>query len=134
MLVAKMELGLLLQFYMWEPSPECMVRSLALVAIALDWSLPVRQRAHMFLEVFGNIKVRDKTARYLETVRNAIISLVCDKEGRLSDAVDPSALTYRDIDDIHDCAKRLAYGVDFDGEGGLVFWHSAVLPAAPHQS
>ncbi|KAA0155403.1 hypothetical protein FNF29_01778 [Cafeteria roenbergensis] len=104
------------EVFMWEPSAEAMVRSLALVGIALDFSMPVRQRAHMFLEVFGNVKVRDKTAKYLDALGKSIEELVCDKTGRLTAAVDPSQLSYRDVDGVAEAARMLSYRVPFDME------------------
>ncbi len=70
----------------------------------------------MFLEVFGNVKVRDKTAKYLDALGKSIEELVCDKTGRLTAAVDPSQLSYRDVDSVAEAARMLSYRVPFDSE------------------
>lgn len=46
------------QLYVWESQPEVLARHLLLLQVAQDWELPVRQRANLLLEVFGNCLVQ----------------------------------------------------------------------------
>ena len=51
--------------YVWEDCPEGLARHLLLTAVALDASLPPRQRAETLLELHGNALLRETTASYL---------------------------------------------------------------------
>jgi hypothetical protein len=51
--------------YVYEDQPELLARHMLLVSVLLDDALPVRARMEMFLEVHGNILLRDKTASYI---------------------------------------------------------------------
>lgn len=48
----------LLQLYLWERQPEVLARHVLLLRVALDCELPLRQRANVFLEIFGNTLVQ----------------------------------------------------------------------------
>ncbi len=48
----------LLQLYVHESQPEALARLLLLIAVAADVSVPLRHRAAMWLELFGNTKVQ----------------------------------------------------------------------------
>jgi dynein assembly factor 3, axonemal len=105
-----------LQLFLWEPTVEALARTLVLVAIALDFSLPLRQRAHTFLEVFGNVMLQERTARYLDSVVADVIELVCDKAGRLAHCIDPRLINYKDVDMLEEALKRFRFGSEFPSE------------------
>jgi len=65
-----------LHFYIHERSPEAIARHLLLLAVATDWQLPVRQRALMFLDIYGNALVQAKTSKYISQKRFSLIELV----------------------------------------------------------
>lgn len=46
------------QLYIWERQIEVLARHLLLLQVAQDWELPIRQRANVFLEIFGNCLVQ----------------------------------------------------------------------------
>jgi dynein assembly factor 3 len=71
-----------LHFTISERSPEAIARHLLLLSVALDWSLPVRQRATLWLEVFGNALLQQRSARYVAQRRLALIEMLCG-EGRV---------------------------------------------------
>ena len=52
-----------LHFYLLESDAAVVARELLLLEILNDFEVPIRQRANIFLEVFGNIKVQDRTSR-----------------------------------------------------------------------
>ena len=70
----------------------------------------------MFLEIFGNCKVQDRTARYIEQLGHELRSLVAHGTGRLEDMVDLSLLRYRERDDLETAFKNYGRGVPFDVE------------------
>jgi dynein assembly factor 3 len=100
-------------FYILESNCELLAREILLFEIILDFEIPIRQRANLFLEVFGNIKVQERTARYLEIAGNNLRSLVATGIGSLG-VVDISHLRYRDKDRLEDCFKSYSRLVPFD--------------------
>lgn len=46
------------QLYVWESQMEVVARHLLLLQVAQDWELPIRQKANVFLEIFGNCLVQ----------------------------------------------------------------------------
>jgi dynein assembly factor 3 len=54
-----------LQLHVYEEHPEALARHILLLYMLLDSSLPTRDRAEMFLEIFGNTMLREKTFTYL---------------------------------------------------------------------
>lgn len=49
----------------WEDNVEALARHMLLTSILLDDRLPVRDRIEMFLEVHGNVFLKQKTAIYV---------------------------------------------------------------------
>lgn len=113
-----------------------LARHLLLLAIATDWELPVRQRAAVWLEVFGNalLQVRfssslavrtvsylsasqARTAAYVASKRGGLIDLVCNGRGPqpLASVLDTSLLKVRD-----GCTPH-----------PMLLWASAPLPPLP---
>ena len=54
-----------MHLYVYEDQPELLARHMLLVSILLDEALPVRQRMETFLEVHGNILLRENTSSYV---------------------------------------------------------------------
>lgn len=54
-----------LHLYIYEAEPEVLARHMLLLAVLFDGRLTVRQRAEMFLELHGNVMLRQTTADYL---------------------------------------------------------------------
>ena len=55
-----------IHFYLMETPVEVIGRELMLLEILFDFEVPIRQRAGVFLEVYGNALVQERTSRYLE--------------------------------------------------------------------
>lgn len=53
---------------------EVAARHLLLLQVAQDWELPMRQKANVFLEIFGNCLVQ---VRVLATGRSLTDNIVC---------------------------------------------------------
>ena len=58
------------------------------------------ERAELFLECYGNLMIRQKTANWLQTVSSDLIRVVTDGKGLLGSLVDVSQLKFRERDDI----------------------------------
>jgi hypothetical protein len=93
-------------------------RHLLLLAIACDWELPVRQRAAVWLEVYGNSSVQSRTARYVSQKRLALIDLLCNQAGPppLGSLVDFESLRFKARDELEYIFKSWADDVPFDVE------------------
>lgn len=110
-----------MNFYIFEPALEILCRELALLHIIADIDIPIRQRANIFLEVFGNCKVQERTARYIELIGIQLRKLISSQEGLLSTLVDLSLLKYREKDGLEDVFKTYARSYAFDM--GTLFDH-----------
>lgn len=137
-------------FYLLETPIEVLARDLILLELFCDFELPVRQRATVFLEVFGNLKVQRRTNAYLEILSQRLRLLMAKGEGMLADIVDLSHLGYRerdyleaalknydrtvamDMDSWFDHRKRGLYEERYDNRKALFDWdyHSGVKTRA----
>ena len=106
-----------LHFYLLEQPIENIARQLLMLEIINDYEVPIRQRCNIFLEVLGNIRVQERTAKYIEQLGYQLRSLIGDGSGRLEDLVDLSLLKYKDRDQLEDCFKSYSRGsADFNME------------------
>lgn len=103
-----------IHFYLLESPIEVLARNIMLLEVVNDYEVPIRQRASVFLEIFGNCKVQDRTSRYIEQLGHQLRSLVTDGVGRLEDVIDLSLLRYRERDDLETTFKNYSRGVPFD--------------------
>ena len=87
-----------LHFYLLDNPTEVLARHLLLLHSLTDWEIPIRQRAILFLEIYGNALVQDRTARYISKASLDLIRLASDQPSSLSDLVDLSHLKFRDRD------------------------------------
>ena len=69
------------QFYVYEREPEVLAAHVLLLAVALDGALPLRQRAQVWLELFGNALVQARTAAYVAALRGALLHAVDTGDG-----------------------------------------------------
>lgn len=61
-----------LQLFVYEAEPESLARHMLLLALLFDASFTQRERAEMFLELHGNVLLRQRTAEWLgESVTHA---------------------------------------------------------------
>ena len=105
-----------IHFYLLENPIEVLSRDLLLLEVLNDFEVPIRQRASIFLEIFGNAKVQDRTCRYIEQLGHQLRSLVADGTGRLEGLVDLSLLKYRERDELETSFKSFSRTCVFDME------------------
>eukprot|EP00750_Incisomonas_marina_P005467 INCI13960.1.p1 GENE.INCI13960.1~~INCI13960.1.p1 ORF type:complete len:613 (+),score=106.78 INCI13960.1:216-1841(+) len=87
-----------LHFYVWEETAELLARHLLLLQVFQEWKIPIRQRCNLWLEIFGNVLVQERTMHYIDAKGRQLVKLVCDQAGPLAGIVDTSLLKYRVID------------------------------------
>ncbi|CAN0054281.1 unnamed protein product [Scytosiphon promiscuus] len=125
--------------YVWESQIAVLARHLLLLRVAQDWELPIRQRANVFLEIFGNCSVQDRTSRYIARLGKDLGDLLFSSEAT-ADIVDLSLLKFKERDQLEDIFKswccnvpcnimalrdahlRAFFGVRYDHRKNLVDW------------
>lgn len=65
--------------YVYEDNPEALARHILLLGILLDSSLLPTDRVSMFLEVFGNLFIRDETSKYLQRRSKQLENVISSK-------------------------------------------------------
>lgn len=103
-----------IHFYLLEHPIEMLGRDLLTLEIIFDFEVPIRQRAAVFLEVFGNCFVQERTARYIERLGHEMRDLINDQSGRLEDIVDLNLLKYSQRDQLETVFRSYARVNDFD--------------------
>ncbi|KAJ1628509.1 hypothetical protein T492DRAFT_1017924 [Pavlovales sp. CCMP2436] len=105
-----------LTFHVYEEQPECLARHLLLLSIALDFELPRRERAEIFLEVMGNTMVRERSGQYLAARAKELLRLLGREEGPFAAHIDLSSLKMKERDALEDVLATWAEGVQFEVE------------------
>jgi len=92
-----------IHFYVFERQPEVIARLILLLHIFLD-ELPIRQRASLFLEVYGNSLLQERTEVYVEKAGKLLQQLVIGNEydGHLGKMVDFSFLKQKEVDALYE--------------------------------
>ncbi|KAL1522898.1 hypothetical protein AB1Y20_000640 [Prymnesium parvum] len=98
----------------FEKEPETLARHALLLAVALDFELPRRERAELLLELWANSLLREKTASYLATKARQLSRAVSEEEGLLAPLIDVSALKMKDRDRLEEIFRSWAEDVEFD--------------------
>ena len=103
-----------MEFCVYEREPENLARHLLLLAIALDFELPRRERAELLLEVWANTLLREKTAAYIAARAAALTRAIAHDEGPLAPLIDTSSLKSRDLDALEAVLRTWGESVEFD--------------------
>ncbi|CAM9199040.1 unnamed protein product, partial [Hapterophycus canaliculatus] len=93
-----------IHLYVLEGQIEVLARHLLLLRVAQDWELPVRQRANVFLEIFGNCTIQDRTSRYVARLGKDLVDMLFSSAGT-ADVVDLSLLKCRERDQLEKVFK-----------------------------
>ncbi|KAL4108763.1 hypothetical protein PRIC1_000472 [Phytophthora ramorum] len=100
--------------YLFEKATETLARDLLLLQVALDTNLPLRQRCNSFLEIFGNVRVQERTSAYIEDQSKLLMDFIYNERGPLGGLVDISHLKMRSHDDLIDTFRSWFQNVKFD--------------------
>jgi dynein assembly factor 3 len=104
-----------IHFYLLEFPIEVLSRDIALLDIFTDFEIPIRQRANLFLEVYGNSQVQDRTSRYLDRLGERLCAMIasgCSTYGLF----DFSMLKYRERDELEAVLRSYSRSTIFDVE------------------
>jgi hypothetical protein len=102
-----------LNFYIVEHPVEILARNLLMLEVIMDFEVPIRQRANIFLEIYGNVRVQERTARYIEQLGQNLRALVADGTSTLG-LVSLEHLKYRERDVLESVFKSYLRKGDFD--------------------
>ena len=105
-----------IRFYVLEPQVEILARAMVLLYIFFEKEIPIRHRAALFLEVFGNTLIQEKTESTLQEIGKKLIEVVYGDKcgGSLGDILDLTSLKHRDRDLLVDTFRSLGKDVTFD--------------------
>lgn len=78
-----------------------------------DWELPIRQRSIIFLEIFGNCLVQERTSRYISRLGIELIDLIANHRGTLEGLVNLSGLKYRERDILEQIFTKYSTRVEY---------------------
>eukprot|EP00967_Tisochrysis_lutea_P148452 scaffold283696_cov28-Tisochrysis_lutea.AAC.1 len=98
----------------YEDRPEGLARQLLLLSIALDFELPRRERAEIYLEVLCNTLVREKTSAYIAARAASLRRMLSHEEGPLTKFIDMSMLKMKDRDAVEEVLQLYSEEVEFD--------------------
>lgn len=129
-----------LEIYLWDTPMEVLARHLLLLAVAHDYEVPLRRRASLLLEIYGNALVQERTSKYIARIGKELIELLRAGTGPMSDFVDFSLLKYKerdaldavfrswavespcDIRTLRDQRLRHFFGLQYDARKTVVDW------------
>eukprot|EP00741_Cyanophora_paradoxa_P005585 tig00000912_g5414.t1 len=103
-----------LNFYVYETTYESLARYLILLEVALDTSVPIRERVDIFLEIYGNTQLREKTSAAVTEYSMRLVRLLAHREGRLANIIDFSLLKSKDVDELEAVVRSWGDSVPFD--------------------
>ena len=106
-----------LHFYLMESPIEVLARNLFLLEVLYDYEVPIRQRANVFLEIYGNCRVQGRTSRYIEQLGYQLRELVACSSGKLEGYMNFSLMRYRDKDELETALRNYSSAVEFDIDG-----------------
>ena len=75
----------IINFYILESETEVLARHILLLHIFFDSDIPIRQRAALYLEIFGNALVQKRTERYIADAGSLLRGLIYDDKMYSSD-------------------------------------------------
>ncbi|KAI9349625.1 hypothetical protein BDR26DRAFT_852486 [Obelidium mucronatum] len=133
-----------LNFYVHEDQAPILARTILLLSIFLDQETDVSdmEQTQLFLEVFGNIYLREKSYQTVKQLATKLLILLGDSEGSLAPLFNFSHLRFKDRDDLEvvfkfwrddvkkvyeidklwDTRLRKMYGVRYDVRENIVDW------------
>jgi dynein assembly factor 3 len=101
-----------IHFYLLENPLEILSRDLVELQVFCDFEIPIRQRANVFLEIFGNCKIQKRTSKYIEQISFQLQEIMKNSsKGRnssLYDILDFSCLRFRERDGLELALRNLA--------------------------
>lgn len=104
-----------LHVYICETAKEVLARDLLLLHLINEIELPIRERVELFLDLYGNALLRERTAEYLDLRVRPLIQVVTGtSRSDFADLLDFSLLKHRDRDEIEEVMQSWRSSVPFD--------------------
>ena len=94
-----------INLYIHENNKETIARIILFFTLFCETGMSERERMEIFLDIYGNTLVRDKTAKYVEGVTQELIQLVTEDDkcqSVLKDIVSWETMKYKDRDELED--------------------------------
>eukprot|EP00743_Colponemidia_sp_Colp-15_P008071 GILK01008746.1.p1 GENE.GILK01008746.1~~GILK01008746.1.p1 ORF type:complete len:482 (-),score=68.77 GILK01008746.1:215-1660(-) len=107
-----------IHIYLHDPKTEVVARHLLFLFLVNDTALSLRERVELFLDLYGNSLIREKSSNYVSDKVQALTRLVCEdaRAGSLKELVDLSLLKYKERDELESIIHGWAATVPFDVE------------------
>jgi dynein assembly factor 3 len=108
-----------LNIYIHEKQKENLCRDILLLTCICERNLSMRERQEMFLDLYGNSMIRDKTAGYLESIVKELIMLITEDErcqNMLKPILNFDTLRFKDRDDMEEVFSSYLKKHPFDIE------------------
>jgi len=103
-----------INFYLLETPVEILTRDILLLQVLTDFEVPIRQRANVYLEIFGNNKVQKRTSEYIDQLGQKLKYLSARGVGQLDQLIDFSMLNYREKDLFESALQSYSCSFPFD--------------------
>lgn len=108
-----------INIYLHDKQYEVLARALLFLTLICETSLAKRERMELFLDLYGNCKIRDKTDAYLQGVINELIQLVTEDErcaSVLTELVTFDQLKFKERDELEDIISSYYSTHEYDIE------------------
>lgn len=108
-----------LNIYLHEKQKENLCRDLLFLTLICETEISERERQEIFLDLYGNAMIRDKTAEYLESKVKELIQLVTEDDrctSPLKDIISFSSLAFKERDEMEDIFSSYLKKHPFDME------------------
>merc|ERR1719305_1270327 len=92
-----------IHFYLHEFKPETLARHVLFLLLLTDRAMPARERAEVFLSLYGNTLVREKDAEWLHNQVNELLNIITSQSSSpISSILDLSALKFKERDEVQE--------------------------------
>ncbi|KAL4428975.1 hypothetical protein ABPG74_011171 [Tetrahymena malaccensis] len=109
-----------LNIYVYEKQKESFCRWLLLLQILQTTSLSFRERVELFLDVFGNAMIREKSQRYIDSILPTILNLIAEETKKtrtpLEQIFDFKEVKFKERDELSDIVNSWHSKIPFTME------------------
>lgn len=94
-----------INIFLHEKNKENLARTILLLTLVCETGLSARERMEIFLDLYGNCLIRDKSSQYLQGINKELIQLVTEDDkctSVLQDLISFETLKFKDRDEIED--------------------------------
>ena len=94
-----------INFYIHEKQKENLARTVLFLTLICETGIAQRERMELFLDLYGNCLLRDKTAQYLQGIARELIQLVTEDDkcpSVLKDLINFETMKFKERDELED--------------------------------